>query len=174
MKQIAIVILAVLFLTACSDNRKSDASYIKQLESKTFSSKAIKPDQNLAMELIAACADYQKKYKDDSLAPKFLFKAGEVAMSIENGKSAISYFEEFEKCYPENVKAAHCVFLTAFIYETQLKDLVKAKEKYTDFINKYPNHEMVKDAIASIEMLGKSPEEIIKSFGEKQQQPESK
>ena len=38
------------------------------------------------------------------------------------------------------------------------------------FLEKYPTHELVKDASASIELLGKSPEEIIKLFEERQKQ----
>lgn len=169
MKLIVLGILFIALLSGCKFKSQRDKDYenIKQLEKQVFSPKIAKLDSKLASDLILLYEDFSKKYSKDSLAPKCLFKAGEVAMSLKLGNKAIDYFAKFMQQYPDNKKAPYCIFLQAFIYETQMKNLPAAKQKYSEFIDKYPKHELVKDAIASIELLGKSPEEIINNFEEK-------
>lgn len=168
-KLIILGILSSVLIIGCNSRSQRDQDFdkIKKLEEQVFSSKIIKLDSKLANELILLYDDFSKKYSQDSLAPKYLFKAGEVSMSLNLGNKAIDYFTKFMQQFPDNLKVPQSIFLQAFIYETQMKNLPAAKQKYTEFIDKYPKHELVKDAIASIELLGKSPEEIIKSFEEK-------
>ncbi|MBI5218033.1 MAG: tetratricopeptide repeat protein [Bacteroidia bacterium] len=171
-KSVFSIVICVMAVSACSfkSQRDEDFDYIKKLEKQIYSPKAVKMDAKLANELVNAYDDFCKKYPQDSLSPKFLFKAGETSMSINMGTQAIGYFNKFMNQYPDHKRTPHCLFLIAFIYETQLQNLQLAKENYTEFINKYPGHEFVKDAKASIELLGKSPEEVIKGFEEKQNQ----
>ena len=51
--------------------------------------------------------------------------------------------------------------MQAFIIENYLLDKVKAKTKYSDFLNHYPNHELADDAQFSIENLSLTDEEIM-------------
>ena len=174
-KNIFLLSLISLFtIISCKPGKDEDLTYIKKLEEQCYSPKAVKLDNKLANELILAYADFCNKYPQDTLSPGFLFKAGEVAMSLNLGTQALEYFGRFKAQYPNLKKAPHCLFLEGFIYETILKDLVKAKEKYLEFLEKYPNHELAKDAKASIELLGKSPEDVIKSFEEKAKQEDKK
>jgi TolA-binding protein len=62
------------------------------------------------------------------------------------------------------------MFLKAFVYEDQLHDLNKAKKYYEEFLEKYPDSDFADDARISLQNLGKSPEELIKEFEEKQQE----
>ena len=55
-------------------------------------------------------------------------------------------------------------FLKAFIYDNNLKDIKKARTAYSDFIQKYPKHELTDDAMISMDNLGKTPEQIVKEF----------
>lgn len=172
MRNIFVLFVVVALSCACNSKspRNKDLDKIKKIEAQIFSPRTVKIDTKLSNELTLAYEDFYQKYPQDTLSPKFLFKLGEVSMSTNQGGKAIQYFEKFQAVYPNNNKAPQCLFLQAFIYETQIKDLNKAKQKYEKFINKYPKHELVKDAIASIGMLGKSPEEIIKGFEEKNKQ----
>lgn len=168
-KWIVLGILLVLYLGGCNSKsqRDLDLEKIKKLEDQVFSPKIAKLDTKLASDLINLYDSFTKTYTTDSLSSNYLFKAGEVAMSLNLGNKAIEFFTKFGKQYPNNKKAPYSLFLQAFVFETQMKNLPAAKQKYAEFIDKYPKHELVKDAIASIELLGKSPEEIIKSFEEK-------
>ena len=56
------------------------------------------------------------------------------------------------------------MFLQGFIYETQLNDTSKARVIYEQVIQKYPNTQFAIDSKASIDNLGKTPEQLIKEF----------
>ena len=58
--------------------------------------------------------------------------------------------------------------MQGFVNENLLMDMDKAKYHYERFIKEYPNHALAKDTKVLIENLGKTPEELIKSFQEKE------
>jgi outer membrane protein assembly factor BamD (BamD/ComL family) len=109
-------------------------------------------------------------FPDDPKAPEYLFKAGEVSMGINMDFDAIGYFQRLERDYPKFNKAPHALFLQAFIWDNKLNDDGKAEFIYKQFLEKYPLHEMAKDAQFSLDNLGKSDEELIKEFEQKQKQ----
>lgn len=108
------------------------------------------------------------EFPDDPKAPDLLFKAGEVSMGINMDFDALGYFQRIERDYPNSNKAPHALFLQAFIWDNKLNDDAKAELLYKQFLEKYPDHEMAKDAQFSIDNLGKSDEELIKEFEKKQ------
>jgi TolA-binding protein len=67
-------------------------------------------------------------------------------------------------------KMPETIFLLAFVYENQMNNEKMATELYQRFMTDYPEHTLYKDAKASIDNMGKSLEELIKSFEEKQGQ----
>lgn len=172
MKLLKIIILSAFVLTfiSCKEQKLKDIDYIKEMEAKTFSPNSVKIDTKLANELISVYEKFSSDYPDDSLSANYLFKAGEISMSINDGNKALLFFETYQKKFPELKKAPHCLFLQGFVYENHLKDTANARKKYQYFLEKYPTHELAKDASASIELLGKSTEEIIRIFEERQKQ----
>ena len=101
---------------------------------------------------------------DDSLAPEYLYSAAELANGLLQRTRAIELFAKNNQQYPLSKKAPVCLFFQGFIYETQLNDLPKAKELYSEFLQKFPDHQLTKDVKFSLDNLGKSPEELIKQF----------
>jgi tetratricopeptide (TPR) repeat protein len=138
---------------------------IDSLENKLRETKGV--DNMAANDLIAVYSTYAENFPQDSLVPDYLFKAGELANSVKQGTRAINIFNLLYEKYPTYKKAHYCLFLQGFIYETQLNNLEKAKEFYTKVIEKYPNEPIANDAKACIQNLGKSDEELIKEFEEK-------
>ena len=169
-----LVLLAVLLIfitifssTCISSKKEVEKENIKELEAKFYPTRSF-INRDLAIELAQAYNDFAKKYSEDTLTAEYLFRAGEISMNINMARQAIQYFDRISNNFPEYKKVPYCVFLQAFIYDTQLNNLEKAREYYNLFIYKFPDHELVKDAKASINNLGKSLEEIIESFEEKQ------
>lgn len=117
-----------------------------------------------AENLVKAYIDYADKFPKDSRCPEYLYKAAEVTGALNRYLHAIDIYERIINEYPESDKAPFALFLQAFNFENQSHDLKKAEELYKKFIEKYPNHEFVKDAKASIDNLGKTPEELIEEF----------
>ena len=178
MKQSIIALFLILSFAACNNNgpdvtvqdpgkpvRDTLIHNIEMLEQQISTQQTV--DYKFAAELVAAYLDFFNNYPKDALAADYLFKAGEVSMNIKQSEKAIEFLKKLIDLYPNYKKASFALFLEGFIYETQLRDMNKAKEIYTQVIQLYPNTRIADDAKASIANLGKSDEELIKEFEEK-------
>jgi len=159
------VILAGIMLQ-CSPDPKSR---IKKLEEKigsenfTFDEKGMQT----ANELLQSYIDYADSHKDSPDAPDYLYKAADLALNINKSKQSLDLYNQIIYQYPDFKKAPECLFLVGYIYENYFQNYGKAKEIYESFIAKYPDHDFADDAAISIENMGKSPEELIREFEEK-------
>ena len=162
------LVLLVAVLSGCGPSREKSAGNIDGLEKRLFSPQSTGFDQIKADSLLAAYESYVKRFPDDSLSMKFSFKAANLAMNLGNSAKAIELFEKFMEKYPDSPKASVSMFFKAYIYENQLKNLDKAKELYLQFIEKYPNSDFSDDARVALENLGKSPEQMVREFEERQ------
>lgn len=120
-----------------------------------------------AFLLMEAYVAFSERFKNRENADEYLFKAGEIAMGEEMTVEAIRYLTRLYDEFPSFDKRANGLFLLAFVQENYAKNLDEAKRIYELFLAEFPNHEMADDAKASIENLGKSPEEIIREFERK-------
>ena len=89
-------------------------------------------------------------------------------MALHKPQNAIDYFNRVIKDYPDFDKVPYCMFLKGFIYEDQVKDYDKARQAYEAFIEAYPDHDMTEAARFSIKNLGKSAEDLIQEFQQKE------
>lgn len=163
-------VLLLISMISCKSEKsvkETEISKIKGLESQIYNDSTHSINHKVVIKLIDAYSHYASEFSDDSLAPKYLFKAGEIAMNTHMGTQSVFYFNKLQNNYPTYKKIPYCIFLQAFVYDSQLKKYDKAKEYYNLFITKYPNNELVKDAKISIKNLGKSLDEIVKEFEEK-------
>ena len=155
-----------IFLFACSQGPKAR---IESLEKK-ISAENFTLDENgkkVAADLFAAYLDYAEKQKDSPEAANYLYKAADLSLNLANPKESLELYNKIIYQYPDFAKVPECLFLMGYIYENYFQELGKAKEIYESFLTKYPNHDFADDARVSIENLGKSPEELIRSFEEK-------
>lgn len=160
------LLLSLGVLVSCNSNSKEKLlKNIHHAEAEMNDAKAF--DVQKGNEIIEAYAVFAETYPDDTLSASYLFKAGEISMNLQFSEQAIAYFSRVRADYPSFYKAPECLFLKAFVFENQLNNLKDAEIYYKEFIAKYPNHPLTDDAIASIEYLGKSPEELVRMFQEK-------
>jgi tetratricopeptide (TPR) repeat protein len=100
-----------------------------------------------------------------------LLKAAGLAKTIDNPQKSIELYQKVVNGLPNHKKAPTALFMIGFVYENDLNDLVKAKQTYEQFLQQYPNDpDFADDAKTSLTMLGKTPEEIIREFEQKQQE----
>jgi len=162
-----------LALASCTTENKKLSDKILKLE-KELMSPGGQADTLKAGELVRNYEAFVAQYPKDTLCPRYLQKAGEVSMNTGNALRSIEFFGRVGAEYPTYRKAAECLFMKAFVYETSLGDLEKAKETYQEFIAKYPNHGFADDAKAMLQNLGKSPEDLMKEFDAKNATVETK
>ncbi len=143
-------------------------SRINEIEAELFSDQSSGIDRLKAFYLTNNYIAYSYLFKDDELTPGYLFKAADISMNLfESGKS-IEIYNRILKDYPDFEKAPQCLFLKAFVYENNMNDIEKARKYYEEFLEKYPDDDFADDAEMSLKNLGKTPEELIKEFEEKQ------
>ncbi len=155
-------ILLTIFIS-CKSEKQKLAEKIAVAEKTLQSDTTHFINRQSAEETIRLYLDYSGKFKDDSLSAEYLFKAGDLANGTGDFLNAIRYYKMCSEnaSYPKKEIA---FFLTGFIYENQLQDLENARQVYTEFLKKYPEHSLAKDVQFSLDNLGKSPEELIKMF----------
>jgi TolA-binding protein len=147
-------------------NKEASLDSIKVIEAKLKTIQT--PDANVYNKAINAYTSFATNFPDDTMAPACLFDAANISMSLTQYQRAINYYDTIDKKYPTFKKAADCVFIRGFIYDDKLKDTAKARAMYQEVINKYPQDTaLVAQARAAISILGKSYDEIIKEFQEK-------
>lgn len=157
-------LLTFLLITSCTSEQQKLEQAIDAKEKELYGDSTMSVDFSKAKDMIALYADFVKKYPDDIKAEDYLFKAGEVSMGVMQSNVAIKYFEQYYEKYPKGEKAPYSLFMQAFIYETQVKNIEKAKWYYEKFIHDFPTHKLAQDAKYSIANLGKSEEELIRGF----------
>lgn len=165
MKIISILFL-VVFISSCSSEKQKLMEEIKTGETKLFgdSVRSLNIDEsNNVLKNYIAFAD---KYQDDTTSAVYLFKAGDLSNGLQRPKEAIAIYERLRTGYPDYRKTPAALFMQAFIYETSLQDKEMAKEKYKEFISKYPSHNLTASAQASLDQLNAnlSDEELIRMF----------
>lgn len=166
MKQtLGIILILLLGFYACKKDPKQELlKQIKEVETDLYNKDNFNREKGI--QLVDLYASFFEKFPDDTLADNYLYKAGEIAMNVNLGQRSVAYFNKVIAQYPNFDKIPECIFLKAFVFENQLNNIEKAGEHYSEFIEKYPNHPLVKDAEASLRFLGKSPEELVKIFQE--------
>ncbi|OWY19073.1 hypothetical protein C7N43_30885 [Sphingobacteriales bacterium UPWRP_1] len=178
MKQWVILPLLVLVVTFAACNSADSAKKNMQKNIVSAESAFVKDgnvatfDPKVAQTALESYEAYAAAYPDDTLSAQYLFKAGEMYRSLRQFDKAIATYERILKDYNSYSKAPHSLFLMGFTYENDLKDQEKAKQKYEEFMKLYPNHELADDVQFSLANLGKSPDEIIKAFAEKNNLPQ--
>jgi tetratricopeptide (TPR) repeat protein len=110
--------------------------------------------------------DFVKSYPADTLAPRYLARLGLLYENHSQYKEAIDMFERLQKEYPNAKQNSTALFLEGAIYNNEIKDYVKAKEKYELYLQKYPNvnPRITEDVKIELANMGKSPEELFKEM----------
>lgn len=168
--RIILFVFSIILISACNGNseKKKALGRIEAGEAKIFGdSLATIPDQKTGQEMIQAYADYADSWPADTVSAEFLFKGAEIAMNSNQPGLAMEYYNRILLNYPDFKKRPYCIFLQAFILENQLNQYEQAKARYQEFIDKYPDHVLVKDARASIQNMGKPIEELIREWEKK-------
>lgn len=146
-------------------SRQSCIDSIKAVEAKLKTIQT--PDAYTYNHAISVYTRFASNFPDDTMAPACLFDAANISMSLNQFQRAINFYDTISTKYPTFKRAADCIFIRGFIYDDKLKDTAKARAMYQMVIDKYPHDSIASQARAAIAILGKSYDEIIKGFEEK-------
>jgi outer membrane protein assembly factor BamD (BamD/ComL family) len=163
-------ILIGVILLGCGQSRDKMVKEITEKEKALFTNNNPIPDKTKVNEMVTLYMKFAKQHPKDSLAPVYIYKAANLQMSSAQNEDAIASLDVIIKDYNAFEKLPEVYFLKAFIYDNNIKNINKAREAYTDFLQKFPKHDLADDAMISIDNLGKTPEQIVKEFELKMKQ----
>lgn len=137
---------------------------IDALEAKLRKAKLVTDEMPAAQELVKKSQSYSELHPQGQKTAAVLFNAADVARGIGEYGKAIQLWGKVWRNYPDFDKAPDAVFMQAFTYENNLKDIQNAKRYYLQFIEKYPKNPLREQVIIALKNLGRSPEDLIKEF----------
>jgi outer membrane protein assembly factor BamD (BamD/ComL family) len=143
--------------------------YLDAIKNDSIILLATEVNPEVGNKAVKAFADFAFYCPNDTLAPVFLLKAGQIAASINNLPQAQVCFEKCYTDFPNFKNRGAAMFLLAQLYDeaSQLNDEEKARELYGKIINSFPNSEWSASADAARALIGKTDEQIIKEFEKK-------
>jgi len=172
MKSMMTVLLGLMMsLYACQGNTENSASEeiqdpttkareeIKALEAVLFEENSEELDTSLAEKTILAYKNYVRMFPRDEHAPEYLFKAGDLTRGLGDLWGATKLFNMVSTNYPDNPLAPQALFFQGLCFQ-DLGQTEYARYSFEDIINKYPQHELVSDATAMLQMLEVGEEEF--------------
>lgn len=178
MKHIIIFSVAVALLSACNGNKSTEQSAEKPADRTAELTQTLAQldkemggasptDKTKALEFIKTAEELAALVQGsnpDQYADLMLKAAG-LAKTIEEPRKAIELYHKVAIGMPKHPKAPTALFMLAFVYENDMRDLFKAKAAYEAFLERYPNDpDFTDDAQNALKQIGKSPEELAKQF----------
>ncbi len=165
----SIIAISVLFiLSSCQQSgRKRDIEKIQSLEKQLERDVQSGELSNQHMfETAQAMKDYLLAYPDDTMhRAEYYKKAAMLFGQAQDWNQSIALIDTFISRYPQHEYAPELLHFKAFyIDEEGLKDLQQARINYLKFLDLYPDHELVKSVLFSLENLGKPAEEVLDSL----------
>jgi TolA-binding protein len=119
-------------------------------------------DQSKAKEYINAAEAWSIVFPKDTSSAEFLFKAGEVARGTSSWLKSNSLYTNLIAKFPNHKHTPVAMFIKGFVLETEFKDPMGAQKVFKDFVGKYPNHPLAKDAQFLIDNAGKDDSQLLK------------
>lgn len=174
------ILTAAVLFTSCDNSTQGDAQSatkakeivtdpllieIHDMETKAKTDTVF--DRNTGLRLLKAYQAYYNQHAKDSLGQAYLFEAARVADALGKYDKAVELLTNFHDMTGNYHKKAEAAFLVAFIYDAHKKDSEKAIEYYNRVIELYPKSEWADQAKASLHLVGKSDEDLIKFLDEK-------
>lgn len=164
--RLLLIVLAFAMMTSCQSKKDKLAEEIKTGEMKLFNDSVKMLNTAIAKEVYEKYIQYADTYKEDTLSATYLFRAADLANGLNKPQESVTLYQRLRTEYPDYRRTSAALFMEGFLYETALNDKENAKAKYKEFIDKYPNHQLVPSAQASLDQLNANltDEELIRKF----------
>jgi len=160
--QFVLMLLLLLFVTACNSGREKLISEIESLE-ESIRAQAM-PDKTEGGKLVNKYLEFADSFPEDTITPTVLYNASRLSLAINDPGQSLEILQRLVENYYNSKPVADAYVLSGFIYETEYQDYVQARYWYELFLKEFPNHSMYEDVRATVNNLGKSPEEIVAEF----------
>jgi TolA-binding protein len=153
MKSKKILTLTILIIISSCGLFKSAEDLFSEAEQKRNMGEA-----KAALELLQKVVD---KHSDHEIAPNAQYLIAEIYYrDLRDFTMAINQYENLMVQFPESKQVPFSLFMQGFIYANMLADFENAKDHYSQFLQKYPNHELFQSVGFELKYLGRDIKEI--------------
>jgi tetratricopeptide (TPR) repeat protein len=124
---------------------------------------SVNTDLQKSNQMIALYDLFANNYPDDSLAPIYMMRSAEIEINTGNYEAGIATLDSIMNLYPGYEELPICQFMKGTAYEmNQQYDL--AREAYTEFVERYPDHVLASDTRKILPYVGLTPEEQLEAI----------
>ena len=127
------------------------------LETKILESEV--PDENLLKEATTKFQDFANAFPDDPKSPDYLLKASDFSLALDFPEKSVKILDQIIERYPDYYRMEDVMYVKASHLDFNLRDTTKAKTAYREFMEKYPESELIDDCEIRIEFIAYSLEE---------------
>lgn len=151
-KKILTLTILIIIISSCG-LFKSAEDLFSEAEQKRNMGEA-----KAALELLQKVVD---KHSDHEIAPNAQYLIAEIYYrDLRDFTMAINQYENLMVQFPESKQVPISLFMQGFIYANMLADFENAKDHYSQFLQKYPNHELFQSVGFELKYLGRDIKEI--------------
>jgi TolA-binding protein len=160
MKRLFLFVISAFLLIGCSS--KTAEEYKNTAEEHLKNN-----DITLAVETYE---NLIKEHPDSEFATEAMYKLGSLYQNkmltdmspSQSLEKAADTFKKLQENYPKDSRAPMALFMAAYIKANELRKYQEATELYNLFLKKYPKHELASSAAQELEIMGLSPEDVLK------------
>jgi outer membrane protein assembly factor BamD (BamD/ComL family) len=161
MKKLIMLVLPALIFISCSN--KTAEEYKSSAEENLK-----KNNIALALESYESIIEEYpgSKYAADALyqvATLYQNKMVKDVTELQSLEKAADSYRMLQEKFPGDERAPVALFMSAYIKANELKNYQQATELYNLFLKKYPKHELASSASQELQIMGMSPDEVLKN-----------
>lgn len=137
-----LLLLVLLAFTACNTERNNQREIITGMEAavaKNTEDKFLRP-------LIANYLQYYKDFKEDEMAPIYLYRCAVLYYRLHNHGEASKHLETILREYPETPILEDTYLFLAMIQASPVGRKSRAEEIYKEYLEKYPQGKGIAEA----------------------------
>ncbi|MDZ4758922.1 MAG: outer membrane protein assembly factor BamD [Bacteroidota bacterium] len=170
MRNIKVLFYPLIFIAlSCGGEEKTphekSIDEIKAWQIKADSS--IQKNENVSGicdSLITHYEHFVNAYPQDTFVPECLERIASLNQRLKQFEKAEIAMEKFQKMFPKHKKIPFILFQEAIMFQTDMHQLGKAKDKFNELILKYPNTKWASDAKIIMESNASSDIELFNSI----------
>lgn len=173
-----LLFIALLFLISCTESNspKGLKHQISSLEMRIDSLEKLSSRDHFELlnesrqKLAISYENYAEENKstDSIQSEEYLALAASLYQNtLQQLDKALALNDKIISEYPGSERAVFALFNKGYIYNNYIRDTAMARNIYTEFIAKYPDHKLATDANVELQFLGKSAKEMLEEIQRK-------
>jgi TolA-binding protein len=103
--------------------------------------------------------EFTQRFPDHEHTPEALINLGIAYQGLKEYDKAVDAYQRLIANHPNTPEAYKGMFMLGFLYSDELNDPEQAKAVLSDFIETYPDSELVESAVVLLQNVGKPVEE---------------